>query len=124
MNLNQITLPVLDVEKAIDFYEQLGFLLIVKSLPDYARFHCEDGNSTFSLHKVEQLPSGEGVWIYFEEEDLENKVQELLQKGIVFDQLPVDEPWLWKEAKLKDIDNNQIILYYAGENRVNPPWKI
>ena len=48
MNLNQITIPSLDLEKAIPFYEKLGLNLIVKSLPDYARFECPDGNSTFS----------------------------------------------------------------------------
>jgi catechol 2,3-dioxygenase-like lactoylglutathione lyase family enzyme len=40
MNLNQITISVKDVEKSIAFYEKLGFHLIVKSLPNYARFQC------------------------------------------------------------------------------------
>jgi catechol 2,3-dioxygenase-like lactoylglutathione lyase family enzyme len=58
MNLNQITVPVLDVEKSIAFYEMLGLKLIVKELPHYARFECPEGNSTFSLHQVENLPYG------------------------------------------------------------------
>jgi catechol 2,3-dioxygenase-like lactoylglutathione lyase family enzyme len=124
MNLNQITVPVLDVEKAIVFYEKLGLKLIVCSLPHYARFVCEDGNTTFSLHQVPQLPKGEGVWVYFELHNLEDKVSELQQKGIVFEALPTDKSWLWREARLKDPDNNQIILYFAGDNRVNPPWRI
>ena len=52
MNLNQITVPSLNVEKSIAFYEKLGLKLIVKSLPNYARFECPDGNSTFSIHLV------------------------------------------------------------------------
>ena len=51
MNFNQVTVPVADVEKAIDFYEKLGLKLIVKALPDYARFECPNGTSTFSLHR-------------------------------------------------------------------------
>jgi len=70
------------------------------------------------------LPKGEGVWVYFELHNLEDKVSELQQKGIVFEALPTDKPWLWREARLKDLDNNQIILYFAGDNRVNPPWRI
>jgi catechol 2,3-dioxygenase-like lactoylglutathione lyase family enzyme len=124
MNLNQITVPVTDVERSIQFYEKLGLRLIVKSLPAYARFECPEGSSTFSLHQVEILSSGEGIWIYFETQNLDAFVNELIGKGIVFEELPNDKPWLWREARLKDPDNNQIILYFAGGNRTNPPWRI
>ncbi|WP_286939550.1 MULTISPECIES: hypothetical protein [unclassified Algoriphagus] len=56
MNLNQITVPSLDLTKAIPFYEKLGLKLIVKSLPHYARFECPNGNSTFSIHLTDKLP--------------------------------------------------------------------
>lgn len=124
MNLNQITIPSLDIEKAIAFYQTLGLKLIVKALPHYARFECPDGSSTSSVHKVEQLPSGDGVYIYFECSDLDNYVNELISKGIEFDEMPNDKNWLWREAHLKDIDNNHLILYFAGENRLNPPWRV
>jgi catechol 2,3-dioxygenase-like lactoylglutathione lyase family enzyme len=124
MNLNQITIPSIDIEKAIAFYQTLGLKLIVKALPHYARFECPDGNSTFSVHKVEQLPSGDGVHIYFECSNLDNYVNELISKGIKFDEMPNDKNWLWREAHLKDIDNNHLILYFAGDNRLNPPWRL
>ena len=124
MNLNQITVPSLNVEKAIEFYQKLGLELIVKALPHYARFFCPDGNATFSIHQVEQLPIGNGVFVYFECDDLDIKVKELVNKGIIFDEMPSDRSWLWREARLKDLDNNQLILFFAGENRINPPWKI
>lgn len=124
MNLNQITVPSLDLEKAIAFYETLGFRLIVRSLPYYARFECPNGMSTFSIHLVEKLPEGDGIYVYFECEDLDAQVAALQNKGVQFDQEPRDERWLWREARLKDLDGNQLILYYAGENRLNPPWRI
>ncbi|GEQ85320.1 hypothetical protein ULMS_08280 [Patiriisocius marinistellae] len=124
MNLNQITVPSIDLNKSILFYETLGLKLIVKALPYYARFKCPDGNATFSIHQVEKLPEGIGVSVYFECENLDNHVDSLLEKGICFDELPNDKSWLWREARLNDVDGNQIILYYAGVNRLNPPWKI
>ena len=124
MNLNQITIPSLNLENAIVFYQKLGLKLIVKSLPRYARFQCPDGNSTFSIHEVDVLPVGEGIWIYFECENLDEFVNKLIVKGISFDELPNDKPWLWREARIKDPDQNTLILYFAGENRLNPPWKI
>ena len=124
MNLNQITVPSLDLTKSIPFYKKLGLNLIVEALPNYARFECPDGNSTFSLHQTNVLPKGEGICVYFECEDLDEYVENLKQKGIQFDTEPSDEKWLWREARLKDIDGNQLILFYAGENRLNPPWRI
>lgn len=124
MNLNQITIPSLDLNRAIPFYEKLGLKLIVKALPHYARFECPEGNSSFSIHLTEQLPKGEGIYVYFECKDLDVQVAQLKAKGISFNQEPKDQQWLWREARLKDLDGNQIILYFAGENRLNPPWRI
>ena len=124
MNLNQITLPSTNVAQSIEFYENMGFNLIVKSLPEYARFEATEGNSTFSIHKMDALPKEDGIWVYFECSNLEKQVHDLISKGFSFEGLPQDQPWLWREASLRDPDNNKIILYFAGENRLNPPWKV
>jgi len=124
MNLNQITVPSLDVEKAVEFYKLLGLKLIVDALPRYVRFECPDGESTFSIHKVDNLPIGNGISIYFEEEHLDEKVEELKTKGISFISKPEDKTWLWREAHLNDLDGNHIILFRAGNYRKNPPWRI
>lgn len=124
MNLNQITIPSLDLTKSVPFYQRLGLKLIVEALPHYARFECPTGNSTFSVHQVNQLPSGEGISIYFECENLDEYVLQLTVAGIRFEENPTDKRWLWREARLKDMDGNQLILYYAGRNRLHPPWRI
>jgi catechol 2,3-dioxygenase-like lactoylglutathione lyase family enzyme len=122
MNLNQVTISVKDVEKSIDFYQKIGLKLIVKSLPNYARFECPEGDSTFSLHLSHE--KNNGTWIYFEVENVDIKTKELLEKGFVIENFPEDKPWLWRESRLKDFDNNLIIIYNAAGNRKNPPWKI
>jgi catechol 2,3-dioxygenase-like lactoylglutathione lyase family enzyme len=122
MNLNQVTISVKNVEKSIEFYQKLGLNLIVKSLPEYARFECIDGNATFSLHRNEE--ANNGTWIYFEVDNVDIKINELLENDFIIDELPEDKPWLWREARLKDLDNNIIIIYNAGENRKSPPWRI
>ena len=124
MNLNQITVPSKDVARASGFYQKLGLTLIVDALPNYVRFECPEGDATFSIHKVEELPSGEGIVTYFELDDLDARVKELEHLGIEFDELPQDRSWLWREARLRDPDGNRIVLYRAGKNRKNPPWRI
>jgi len=121
MNLNQVTLPALDIEKSKAFYLTLGLELIVDSAA-YARFLCVPGNATFSIHLVEEAPSGAGAMTYFELENLDAKVEELAAKGIEFKQAPTDQSWLWREARLLDPAGNEIVLYAAGENRIYPPW--
>lgn len=124
MNLNQVTVPSLNIQKAIAFYKKIGLELIVEALPHYARFVCPDGDATFSVHLTEDQIIGNGITVYFECKNLDNKVKELREIGILFDELPKDQNWLWREARLKDPDGNLIILFYAGKNRLNPPWRI
>ena len=124
MDLNQITIPSLDVAKAAEFYKTLGLRLIVDAIPGYVRFECPNGSSTFSIHKVDNIPKNSGISIYFENENLDALVEALQQKGVAFTELPEDRSWLWREARLKDLDGNVIIIYYAGKNRKNPPWRI
>lgn len=122
MELNQVTLPVNDMAEAVKFYLTLGFCQIVDT-PHYARFSCPDGNSTFSL-SLEQESFNNPAVIYFEHEQLEQLYQDLKQQGIVFEQAPTLERYLWKEAILRDPSGNKIKLYWAGENRLSPPWKV
>jgi catechol 2,3-dioxygenase-like lactoylglutathione lyase family enzyme len=124
VNLNQVTVPSLDVARSIAFYQRLGLRLIVSTHPRYARLECPDGEATFSIHAVESLPDGPGVVVYFECADLDERVARLQGEGVVFDLLPQDQPWLWREAHLRDPDGNALILFRAGENRKNPPWRL
>jgi len=124
MNLNQITIPSEDLNKSVEFYKTLGLHLIVDAIPRYARLECPDGDATFSIHRVNELPKGDGITIYFEDDHLDELVARLQAKGIIFTQLPEDTSWLWREARLQDLDGNNIILFKAGTNRKNPPWRI
>ena len=75
MNLNQVTLPVVNMEEAANFYRRMGFTQIVDT-EHYARFECPEGDSTFSLSLQSQAPAN-GAVIYFEHQDLDRLVREL-----------------------------------------------
>ena len=120
MRLNQITLPANDLPASIAFYRLLGFDLIVKN-DSYARLENPSDLSTLSLELRE---GGDGARVYFECDDLDSQVSTLKGKGIQFDTDPNDQPWLWREAWLRDPAGNKLCLYFAGENRRYPPWRI
>lgn len=124
MNLNQITLPTVDLDRSVDFYRNMGFKLIVHAQPRYARFECPDGDSTFSVHTVENPVAQTGVVVYFECSDLDGQVERLASAGFEFSKLPTDERWLWREARLIDPSGNVLCLFWGGDNRKNPPWRV
>ena len=128
MNLNQVTIYSKLPVETVEFFEKLGLRRIVDSLPRYARLECPDGESTLSVNEAEtravgSVPSS-NITLYFECENLDAEVNRLKSIGLTFTQDPTDQPWLWREAYLKDPNGNKICLFRAGENRKNPPWRI
>ncbi len=121
MKLNQVTLPARDLRASIDFYAVLGFVLIVRN-DHYARLENPQDLSTLSLELRQD--GGDGAHIYFECEDLDSRASALKAKGIVFESGPEDKSWLWREAWLRDPSGNRLCLYFAGNNRRFPPWRL
>jgi catechol 2,3-dioxygenase-like lactoylglutathione lyase family enzyme len=122
MQLNQVTVAVTDIEKSIEFYKALGLKLIVQA-EHYARFMVPGNTATFSVHKAGTVAPSATV-VYFETDDLDKTVLALKEKGLLLTAEPVQQSWLWYEAYLCDPDGNNICIYHAGENRLNPPWRI
>jgi catechol 2,3-dioxygenase-like lactoylglutathione lyase family enzyme len=123
VELNQVTLPAIDVAASIRFYRTMGFELIVEE-PHYARFRSSVGDATFSVHAVGEIYGPSQTVVYFECQSLNERVVALKAKGIEFFQEPRDEPWLWREARTRDPSGNMICLYHAGKNRLAPPWRV
>jgi catechol 2,3-dioxygenase-like lactoylglutathione lyase family enzyme len=123
MRLNQATLPAPDMAKSRAFWEALGFEVIVDSAPRYMRFLAPDGVSTVSLHAAAAAASG-GAQIYLECDGLDETCARLAANGVSFVSGPKDQDWLWREAWLVDPGGTEICLFHAGENRIDPPWRL
>jgi predicted enzyme related to lactoylglutathione lyase len=122
MQLNQVTVYVTHTENAVTFYKKLGLQLIVHS-PHYARFIVPGNQATFSVHLVDVVPPS-ATMVYFECEDVDATYNKLKDAGTEFLMAPTNQSWLWREAYLQDPDGNKLCLYHAGDNRLNPPWRI
>jgi catechol 2,3-dioxygenase-like lactoylglutathione lyase family enzyme len=123
MNLNHVTLIVADLERSKAFYRGLGLVQIVDAPPRYARFRCPDGDATLSIEVTGEKPSP-SAQLYFECVSLDETVGLLAASGIHFEQEPTDMSYLWREARLRDPDGHDVRLYFAGKNRLDPPWKL
>jgi predicted enzyme related to lactoylglutathione lyase len=124
LNLNQLTIHTTKTIETAEFYKKLGLVLIVDSLPRYCRFECPDGDATLSIELSDTATSNSGVVLYFECKDLDSEVSKLKMLGLEFAHGPKDQTWLWREARLTDPAGNTICLFYGGENRKNPPWRV
>ena len=124
MNLNQVTIYSDKPVETVEFFEKLGLRRIVDSLPRYARLECRDGDATLSVQTAENVVISNNIVLYFECENLDDEVAHLKSLGLVFDEDPTDRDWLWRQAYLTDPNGNHICLFYAGENRKNPLWRI
>ncbi|MEQ1764700.1 MAG: VOC family protein [Pyrinomonadaceae bacterium] len=124
MNLNQVTIYTAKPKETAEFFIKLGLILIVDSLPRYARFECPDGDSTLSINTADERPASNDIVLYFECDDLDGEVARLKSIGLEFEEDPTDRDWLWRQAYLRDPNGNRICLFHAGENRKNPPWRV
>ena len=122
--LNQVTVTGANYERSVDFYRRLGLKQIVDS-PEtgYARFETA-GGVTMSV----QIDPDEKILattaIYLECDDLDERVEQLARSGIAFEHGPRNQPWMWREARLRDPDGNIVFFYKAGESRRFPPWRM
>jgi hydroxymethylpyrimidine/phosphomethylpyrimidine kinase len=122
--LNQVTVTGTNYERSVDFYRRIGLKQIIDS-PDtgYARFETA-GGVTFSVQIDPEEKIVATTAIYLECDDLDERVEQLARSGVAFEHGPRNQPWMWREARLRDPDGNIIFFYKAGETRRFPPWRI
>ena len=122
--LNQVTLTVNDYAKSVEFYRSLGLRQIVDSPENnYARFESA-GGATLSIQADADEKVTGTVAVYLECDDLDAQVDRLARSGVAFEHGPRNQPWMWREARLRDPSGNVVFLYKAGEARRFPPWRL
>jgi hydroxymethylpyrimidine/phosphomethylpyrimidine kinase len=121
--LNQITLTGTNYERSVEFYRRIGLTQIVANAPDYARFETA-GGATLSIQIDPDEKIAATTAVYLECDDLDERVESLARGGLPFEHGPRNQPWMWREARLRDPDGNIIFLYKAGEARRFPPWRV
>ncbi len=122
--LNQVTVTGTDYGKSVEFYRALGLRQIVDSPENgYARFET-GGGTTLSVQIDPEETIAATTAVYLECDDLDSRVENLARSGIAFEHGPRNQPWMWREARLRDPSGNIIFLYKAGENRRFPPWRM
>ncbi len=122
--LNQVTVTGTNYRKSVEFYRTLGLKQIVDSPENgYARFETA-GGATLSVQIDPEETISATTAIYLECDDLDERVEQLARNGLAFEHGPRNQPWMWREARLRDPSGNIVFLYKAGEARRFPPWRV
>ena len=122
--LNQVTVTGTDYARSVDFYRALGLRQIVDSPENgYARFETAGGvtlsvqidpeeRSSRRRRSISSATISTSAW------------SSLPAAASPFEHGPRNQPWMWREARLRDPDGNIIFFYKAGEHRRFPPWRM
>jgi len=122
--LNQVTITGTNYRKSVEFYRTLGLKQIVDSPENgYARFETA-GGVTLSVQIDPEETISATTAVYLECDDLDERVEQLARSGLSFEHGPRNQPWMWREARLRDPSGNIVFLYKAGEARRFPPWRV
>jgi catechol 2,3-dioxygenase-like lactoylglutathione lyase family enzyme len=113
-----VSVPVSDQERAKEFYvEKLGFELSRDddSIPGIRWVQVTPKGGATSLTLVtwfETMPPGSLQGLVLGSADLEKDCEELVARGVEFDQPLQQQPW-GKEAVVRDPDGNRLVLQQA-----------
>lgn len=48
----------------------------------------------------------------------------LQSRGLILSEPPQDCSWLWRDVIRHDPNGHEILLLYAGDNKLNPLWRV
>jgi catechol 2,3-dioxygenase-like lactoylglutathione lyase family enzyme len=113
-----VSVPVSDQERAKEFYvEKLGFELTRddNSTPGlrWVQVTPRDGGTSLTLVTwFDSMPAGSLQGLVLGSKNLQQDYDELVAKGVEFDQQLEQRPW-GAEAVVRDPDGNRLILQQA-----------
>lgn len=112
-------IAITDIDKAVEFYEgKLGLKADQMPFPDMRIYKCGNGTS-FLIYQRSIAGHAENTVMSFEVKDIENVVEKLKEKGVVFEEYDMPElktensiaaKGKVKSAWFKDPDENIIGL--------------
>jgi catechol 2,3-dioxygenase-like lactoylglutathione lyase family enzyme len=124
MRLSHVTLHVADIRRSRAFYERLGFELIVAA-DHYCRFIVGESTTLSIEAHHEAITPAAHVCIEFDSPAaLDAEIARLAASGVATAEPPNDKRWLWREARLIDPDGHILIYFFAGENKLDPAWRV
>ncbi len=123
MRLNQVTMPCTNVAESVEFYTKLGLIQIVAS-DHYARFVCPTETRLSPPAWWTRSTAGLSPSCTSSATTSTAPSESLSQRASFSTHGPRISGGCGAKRWLHDPANNNVCLYHADENRLNPPWRI
>jgi catechol 2,3-dioxygenase-like lactoylglutathione lyase family enzyme len=129
MRLSHVTLQASDIPRSRAFYIALGFEILVDEA-HYCRFLTRidegPGDETLSIEKHAGAiqPAAQLGLEFPTPAALDAYAAVLRLKGVAVAEGPIDRSWLWRDARVFDPDFHEWMLFFAGKNKLDPPWRV
>lgn len=107
--IENLTLPVSDLKKAIDFYENILGFEKREEWSNYATFNVGE-----IIIGLDPAPKAE-LQIYMRVAEIDDEYKTLKEKGVQFVTEPKDQYWGGRTAMFTDPDGNKFILATYSE---------
>ncbi|HTA19414.1 MAG TPA: VOC family protein [Polyangia bacterium] len=124
MRFEGLTLTVDDVQRSIDYYGgKLGLAVEVNAAPAFAMIRAPGGGTIGLLAMTEARKDGvepstpaqkRAIHVELSTDDLDGLYEELKARGVVFHELPHDEPW---ERSMTALDPDGYAVEFAQGRR-------
>lgn len=107
--ISQIAVPVQDVPRAVEFYQNILGLSLLFTTESMAFFDCAGIRLLLSLPEKEQFARASSV-LYFQVEDIHSSFDQLKQQGVSF----VDQPHV--VAKMNQMETWMVFFTDPDQN--------
>lgn len=111
--VGQVSIPVHDINKAVDFYRDVLELSLLFDASNMAFFECNGLRLLLSIPESDQYDHASSI-LYFQVDDIQKSYHTLLERGVSFPDQPHmiakmgnTETWM---AFFKDPDENILVL--------------
>lgn len=81
--IGQISIPVHDIERSIEFYRDVLELPFMFSAPNMAFFECNGTRILLSIPEEEQYDHASSIF-YFSVDDIQSSYEQLQTRGVTF----------------------------------------
>ena len=122
--LNQVTVTGTNYERSVEFYGRLGLKQIVDSPERVMHVSRPQAASPSQSRSIRKRRSSRRLQSISNVTISTNAWSSSPEAASPSSTAPRNQPWMWREARLRDPDGNIIFFYKAGENRRFPPWRM
>jgi len=97
-----VTVFVADPGELRDWYTEWLALTVTSETSQFVQLADQSGRPCVAFHRGAPVGHPGQIQLHFEVDDVDLEYERLQSEGLIFDDPPVDKPWGWRVAAVRD----------------------